>query len=131
MGEWEPDDVASMDGFRHVYLWIVPANVDGTWEVTAGGVKYPLVLEQFFQRMSGSVQLGGKVARFRDGHLDGVNVIFEANAMSGNGAMPALYTAKAVGAGRLEGTIEIGGRKVPFTALRTGPSPPLDAPRSK
>ncbi len=131
MGEWEPDDVASMDGFRHVYMWIVPANVDGTWEVTAGGAKYPLVLEQFFQQLSGSVQLAGKTVAFRTGHLDGVNVTFEANALSGNNATPAIYTAKATGAGALEGTIDIGGKKVAFTARRTGPSPAIDAPRSK
>src|SRR5262249_49349315 len=105
MGEWEPDDVASMDGFRHVYLWIVPANVDGTWEVTAGGAKYPLVLEQFFQRLSGNVQLAGKSVPFRTGHLDGTNVTFEANAMSGNSAAPAVYRAKATGPETLEGTI--------------------------
>jgi precorrin-6B methylase 2 len=131
MGEWEPDDVASMDGFRHVYLWIVPANVDGTWEVTAGGTKYPLVLEQFFQRLSGSVQLGGKSMQFRGGHLDGANVTFEANAVSGNGAKPSIYKARAMGPGVLEGTIDIGGSTVPFTARRTGPSPAIDAPRSK
>lgn len=131
MGEWEPDDVASMDGFRHVYMWIVPANVDGTWEVAAGGAKYPLVLEQFFQRLSGSVQLGGKSLRFRSGHLDGTKVTFEANAESGNGAAPAIYTATASAPGTLEGTIDISGKKIPFTARRTGPSPAIDAPRSK
>ncbi|MCD6073321.1 MAG: hypothetical protein K0Q70_204, partial [Rhodospirillales bacterium] len=131
MGEWEPDDVASMDGFRHVYLWIVPANVDGTWEVTAGGAKYPLVLEQFFQRLSGSVQLGGKSMQFRTGRLDGANVTFEASAMSGNAAAPAIYTAKATAYGALEGTIDMGGKKVAFTARRMGPSPAIDAPKSK
>lgn len=128
MGEWEPDDVASMDGFRHVYLWIVPANVDGTWEVTAGGAKYPLVLEQFFQKLSGSVRISGKAMPFRVGRLDGDNIVFEANAMSGNAAAPAIYTAKAVGKETIEGTIDIGGKKTAFTARRIGPSPAVDAP---
>ena len=125
MGEWEPDDVASMDGFRHVYLWIVPANVDGTWEVTADGEKYPLVLEQFFQRLSGNVQLGGKELRFRTGRLDGANMTFEASALSGNAATTATYTAKAISPGSIEGTIDVAGKKVPFTARRTGASPPI------
>jgi precorrin-6B methylase 2 len=131
MGEWEPDDVASMDGFRHVYLWIVPANVDGTWEVSAGGAEYPLVLEQFFQRLSGSVQLGGKSLQFRTGRLDGAEVSFEANALSGDAVAPAIYSARAAAPGLLEGTIDVGGQKVAFTARRTGPSPAIDAPRSK
>ena len=94
MGEWEPDDVASMDGFRHVYLCIVPARVAGTWEVTAGSSKYPLILEQFFQRLSGSVQANGKSVPFRTGRLDGANVQFEAHA---DGDAPAIYSAKSTG----------------------------------
>ncbi len=125
MGEWEPDEAATMDGFRHVYLWIVPAQIDGTWEVTAGSTKYPIVLEQFFQRVSGNVQLGGQTHPFRTGRLDGVNVIFEARAQDGTRDVPAIYRANAVGPGALEGMIEIGGKKIPFKARRTGPSPSI------
>lgn len=125
MGEWEPDETASMDGFRHVYLWIVPAQIDGTWEVTAGATKYPVVLEQFFQRVSGNVQLGGRTHPFRTGRLDGANVVFEARAQDGTHDVPAIYRGQATGTGSLEGMIEIGGKKIPFKALRTGPSPSI------
>jgi hypothetical protein len=114
-----------MDGFHHVFLWIVPAHVDGTWEVTAGGTKYPLVLEQFFQRLSGNVQLGGKSAAFHTGRMDGVNMRFEANALSGNTPVPAIYTAKATGKDSIEGVIDADGKTVPFTARRIGDSPPI------
>jgi precorrin-6B methylase 2 len=125
MGEWEPDEAASMDGFRHVYLWIVPAQVDGTWEVSTDASRYPLILEQFFQRLSGQVQLSGAAHPFRTGRLDGAFVQFEARAIDGGTVVPAIYTAKATGASSMEGAIEIGGRKVPFKAQRTGPSPSI------
>lgn len=125
MGEWEPDEAASMDGFRHVYLWIVPAQIDGTWEITAGSMKYPVVLEQFFQRLSGNVQLGGQTHPFRTGRLDGANVVFEARAQDGTRDVPAVYRGQATGSGALEGTIEIGGKRIPFKAVRTGPSPSI------
>ena len=125
MGEWEPDETAAMDGFRHVYLWIVPAQIDGTWEVTAGTTRYPVVLEQFFQRLSGNVQLGGRTHPFRTGRLDGANVVFEARAQDGARDVPAVYRGQAKGTGSLEGTIEIGGKKIPFKAVRTGPSPSI------
>ncbi len=54
MGEWEPDQTATVDS-RSAFLWIVPAKVQGSWRMERGG---ELVLQQTFQKIDGTV--GGK-----------------------------------------------------------------------
>ena len=58
MGDWEPDQTDSVTGedcqsWCNALFWIVPAQVDGTWQLPNG----PLVLTQEFQRVTGT--LGG------------------------------------------------------------------------
>jgi methyltransferase family protein len=73
MGVWRPDAQETIPapdktvGARKestVYLWIVPAKVEGAWEldIHAGGKtrRYPLLLEQQYQVVSGSVTASGK-----------------------------------------------------------------------
>src|SRR5262245_34438633 len=40
MGEWEPDETADIQ-FRNVYLWLVPARVDGVWDFRGGAKARP------------------------------------------------------------------------------------------
>ena len=53
METWTPDKVDELDN-SPVYLWIVPARVEGywSWELPLDGVKrpYAAVLEQQFQK---------------------------------------------------------------------------------
>jgi len=73
MREWRPDAEQTMPapdkkvGMRKesmVYLWIVPARVEGEWtfELSSGGKtrRTRLVLHQLFQFVSGSVELTGQ-----------------------------------------------------------------------
>jgi len=73
MREWRPDAEETMPapdkkvGIRKesmVYLWIVPARVEGEWtfELSSGGKtrRTRLVLQQRFQFVSGSVELPGQ-----------------------------------------------------------------------
>jgi SAM-dependent methyltransferase len=60
MGSWEPDQtVTASDGHR-IHLWVIPANVTGTWEWDMPGEKepYALKLSQHFQKVSGTLQVG-------------------------------------------------------------------------
>jgi SAM-dependent methyltransferase len=60
MGSWEPDQtVTASDGHR-IHLWVIPANVTGTWEWDMPGEKEPYVLKlsQHFQKVSGTLQVG-------------------------------------------------------------------------
>ena len=75
MEDWEPDETSSMDG-RRAYLWIVPANVMGSWQVEMGGERADLTLEQKFQKLEGHVQLGTIQGGLRDARLRGFLISF-------------------------------------------------------
>ena len=75
MEDWEPDETSSMDG-RRAYLWIVPANVMGGWQVEMGGERADLTLEQKFQKLDGHVQLGPIQAGLREARLRGFLISF-------------------------------------------------------
>src|SRR5438874_9083631 len=59
MGDWSEDDtVVVKDGctsYCTAYLWIVPAKVEGTWQLPDG----ELALKQTYQMISGSLKRGG------------------------------------------------------------------------
>ena len=59
MDEWEPDDQTSADN-ANAYLWIVPANVSGTWTfVRSDGMeRFTVQLEQSFQNVKGRLASG-------------------------------------------------------------------------
>jgi SAM-dependent methyltransferase len=60
MGSWEHDQtIGTPDGHR-VYFWVIPANVTGIWKWAMAGEKerYVLKLDQQFQKVSGTLQLG-------------------------------------------------------------------------
>ena len=119
MAEWEPDDTASMDSFRHVYLWIVPAKVEGNWELSVGETRYQLKFDQFFQRISGELQHAEKTFPVRTGRLNGTEIDFDGRVLDGNRDVAARYVGKVVTPNAMEGTVDLGGRKVPFKARRT------------
>lgn len=56
MDDWEPDDRSSTEDGQ-AYLWIVPANVGGTWTFKRkdGRDRFAVHLEQKFQEISGAV----------------------------------------------------------------------------
>jgi hypothetical protein len=62
MGDWEPDQTAEAD-YRTAYLWIVPAQVAGTWSFRDAGGKglFTANLAQRYQKISGDLtQATGK-----------------------------------------------------------------------
>jgi SAM-dependent methyltransferase len=66
IGDWEPDAQIDSFGDGSAYLWIVPANVDGTWafQPTSGADTFSVALVQSFQKLqgvSGGTPLAGKV----------------------------------------------------------------------
>jgi SAM-dependent methyltransferase len=56
MDDWEPDERSSTED-GNAYMWIVPANVDGTWSFKQDGAdrQFVVQLDQKFQQLSGRV----------------------------------------------------------------------------
>ena len=76
MEDWEPDETSTFDG-RSAYLWVVPANVNGTWTLEAGGERSEFTLEQRYQRLSGTVGLAPQLrAGLREAQLRGFVISF-------------------------------------------------------
>jgi hypothetical protein len=133
MREWRPDaqeTVSAPDktvGVRKesmVYLWIVPARVEGDWtfELSSGGKtrRTRLVLQQRFQFVSGSVELTGQGdVPFSSGRLRGDEV----RLMLPPGALdrgPVELVGRVTG-DSLNGTVRRGEREVAnWSARRKG-----------
>jgi hypothetical protein len=61
MGDWEPDGHIDSLGDGSAYLWVVPANVAGTWRFAlGGGESFDVELEQAYQTLRG-VASGARV----------------------------------------------------------------------
>jgi hypothetical protein len=79
MDDWVPDRTITVEG-TNLYLWIIPAQVAGTWTWTSPGTTEvaTLRLTQHFQRVTGSVQLHGSEASLTDVILTGNHMRFTA-----------------------------------------------------
>jgi len=76
MGDWEPDETLKV-GASELFLWRVPAKVDGRWRVTAaGGARFELALEQRFQQLSGRALVSGGSFPLRAAQLSGDEIRF-------------------------------------------------------
>jgi SAM-dependent methyltransferase len=109
MGEWEADQTVEQEG-RTAYLWIVPANVDGTWKCRMPGGTAELHLTQQFQNAQGTMKLNGKVFTLSDVKLEGEKVRFVADKKAYSGS---------VNGNAMEGTVASGAPEEKWSAERT------------
>jgi precorrin-6B methylase 2 len=76
MGDWKPDQRDTV-GYRNVYLWIVPAKVEGRWNVKTGdGQTINLDLKQQFQEVEGTATVNGRSTPLREAKLRGADISF-------------------------------------------------------
>ncbi len=92
MEEWRADQTDSFDN-RTAYLWIVPAKVEGIWQLAQG----ELTLKQNFQMIAGTLKSGGNAETMVAGKLRGDQISF----IAGN----AEYTGRVNG-NTIEGTVK-------------------------
>ena len=94
MGEWKAEVNEDVGGYQ-VYLFIVPADVSGKWEMTQGDKKIALDLKNEFTTLTGTATVDGKSSEIKDGKItgtkleftidvDGKPVKFEGKAEGGN-----------------------------------------------
>lgn len=132
MGNWPPDEEKVLDvpgktvgtpGESHVFLYVVPAKLAGTWQsVIAHGrdnVAYEFSFDQEFQFAAGTARAGkreGKVPEFR---VAGDRIEFAARLPVRGAALEHRF-AGAVKGDRIEGTVTLGQgaaqRQLPWTA---------------
>ena len=105
MEEWTADQTDSIDS-RTAYLWIVPARVEGTWQLAQG----ELLLAQNFQMLVGTLKSGGNTVMIANGRLRGDQLSFSAGG--------AEYTGRVNG-NTIEGTVK-GSSSGSWSATRAG-----------
>jgi methyltransferase family protein len=100
MGEWKPDETASVtegcNNWCTAYLWIVPAKAEGTWKLPQG----ELALKQTFQMVSGTLKNGSNTQQITNGKLNAEQISFSAGGTE--------YTGRVNG-NVMEGTTKSGG----------------------
>ena len=82
---WDADETGRADGdcgsWCTAYLFIVPAKVEGTWRMPQG----QLTLQQKFQKLSGTLNMGGTNVPIADGRLRGDVITFNVGGASYTG----------------------------------------------
>jgi SAM-dependent methyltransferase len=107
LGDWEPDAETGAPGcyaWCFIYLWIVPARVEGVWRTPEG----ELALTQQYQRVSGTLG-AGPLAVPVHGRLTGDRIALTA----GNSG----YRGRVLG-DSIEGTVATSGALRPWRANR-------------
>ena len=111
MGEWTADETATVSDGCSAYctalLWIVPAKVEGTWQLPGG----ELTLKQNFQMISGTFKFGNSTSPITNGRLRGDQISFSAGG--------AQYTGRVSG-NAMEGTVKTVGGGGTWSATRAG-----------
>ena len=76
MGDWEPD--LEIEAGQRGYYWIVPANVAGDWVIEGIDTQNKAVLNlvQRYQRVGGTLTLGGKTQAILNPSLEGDQLSF-------------------------------------------------------
>jgi precorrin-6B methylase 2 len=109
MGDWEADQtVQAPEGcqsFCRAHLWIVPAEVSGTWQLGES----ELTLAQTYQTFTGKLTTGNVVAPIAKSRLDGDRIVFTAAGTE--------YTGRVTGAA-MEGTARKDGTDAAWRATR-------------
>jgi len=114
MEDWEADQTVSEE-YRTAYFWIVPAKVEGTWTWTASREEAALVVRQTFQRIEGSLSVGGRERSLINAKLEADRISFMID--EGRGAWRE-YSGRVTG-GEIRGTSKAtDGKTVNWSAKR-------------
>jgi SAM-dependent methyltransferase len=82
MGEWEADEHLRVDN-RHVYYWVIPANLSGQWEWETNGRQFSMRVSQEFQKINVDLGSGNQSLTVSDPLLKGDRVTFTASERGG------------------------------------------------
>jgi hypothetical protein len=121
MDDWQPDQTENVEG-RTAYLWIVPAQVEGTWRwnITPGQKESELTLRQQFQNVEGLSRLAdGRMGQVRNLKLQGDLLTFSIYEITSySGGTRRDYTGRISG-DTMQGSFKIGdGSEVKWSAHR-------------
>lgn len=140
MGQWDADEEKTLivpekkvgdPGKSYVYLYIVPANVGGTWEsqipIGSQAVPYGFTFNQEFQVVTGQLRIGGSDTALPRFKVNGDEVTFNVTANVGD--KPVVHRFRGwVKGDTIEGNVTVSGeasgqRVIPWSAKQTARRP--------
>jgi SAM-dependent methyltransferase len=110
------------DAEPNVYLWIVPARVDGRWRITADDTAFDLNLTQSFQSVAGDMISGSRVVPLRIEPLVGERIRLSGLTLAGTETAPFTFEGRVEGES-MQGTLTAGGRTVSARGERIRSAP--------
>lgn len=139
MGDWLPDTARHMDSGHTIYLWMVPANVGGSWDCRLKNEgsriykKRTLKLDQGYQIVAGNISTPDGPAAISKGRLNGADLSFILYEKGLQATDSVVFRARVKG-NNLEGTFESTGGKAAKGTWKARREPstvkPLDGPGS-
>jgi hypothetical protein len=113
--DWYPDDQITFDVPEKekingspralIMLWVVPAKVQGKWQVQVDGAeRYDVTLRQRYQNISGTAEAAGKPVKLMYSTLTGEDIRFTVM----DGATRRNFKGTA-GADAMQGSVDLGG----------------------
>jgi hypothetical protein len=112
LGTW-PADATLEDGSKDVFMWVVPAQVEGNWDwdLPVGGSTrtYSAVLEQWFQKAEGVVRVGKRRNLLENMKLSGDEISFTLEVtIDGVGLVTHRFEGRVLDE-TIEGTVNVQG----------------------
>lgn len=95
MGDWRAEQRRRI-GTATIYLWIVPARVEGRWTLSQGGRAVPISLDQQYQSFVGTAQMGASEVRIEQGVITGARLRFVADLGDGRRAYEGRMQGDAI-----------------------------------
>lgn len=102
MGDWKSDDSDIIDGLHRVFLWIVPARVEGPWRWELEGRTFIMNVAQSFQEISVEMTNDGASLEVEEARLRGREIALRAR----QGNRTFVYRG-SVRDGAVNGNVEI------------------------
>jgi hypothetical protein len=128
MDAWRPDaaSVVTVDDIRHdVFLWVIPANMNGawTWTMTLGGkaVEARMTVEQKYQFPTLAVKLNGTAGTVKEVKLLGDRLTFVLEVPADGKLQTFAFDGRAAGheiAGQIKATAAGQDQASPWKASR-------------
>jgi predicted O-methyltransferase YrrM len=91
--DWLPDVEEDVDN-RTVYLWYVPAQVAGRWDITGGPAGLSIQLQQEFQMIEGTATVDGRTVPLQNAILRGDAISFAIETGTGK---PLEFHGRVIG----------------------------------
>jgi hypothetical protein len=105
LDDWQPDESITVED-RAGHLWVVPARVEGNWQVSLPGDVFNMKVERLYQKLTTSGERAGKPINVIGARLRGTEIRFTSFDRDGN----VRHFSGRVEGDRMSGTSEGDGR---------------------